>query len=92
MQKKTATEFKTKSLISLNDSIYEWRWDTLSDGWNPFNKTIDITYDVNNNYTGETDQRWNGTAWINSWQYTYTFDIHNNQISEIDQIWKDAVL
>jgi len=37
--------------------------------------------------TSELGQSWNGSAWVNSKQSTYTYDANNNRTSELYQIW-----
>ena len=90
--KETTSELKTKSLIALYDSIYHWEWDTLTNGWagNPYYKEINFVYDANNNLTSELDQNWDGTAWVNNWQYTSTYDANNNLTSTLRQNWSDT--
>jgi YD repeat-containing protein len=35
-------------------------------------------------------QTWNGSAWVNSYQNTYTYDANNNLTSELDQDWNGS--
>ncbi|MFA4853586.1 MAG: T9SS type A sorting domain-containing protein [Bacteroidales bacterium] len=81
-----------KQLIQLYDSIYQWQWDTLSIGWaiNPYYKYINIVYDANNNQTSELGQSWNGSAWVNDYQCTFTYDANNNMTSGLRQSWNGS--
>ena len=87
--KKITIQLKAKSLIALMDSVYGWQWDTVPNGWaiNPSWKDINIVYDANNNLTSGLEQNWNGSAWVNSWQGTFTYDANNNLTSELYQNW-----
>lgn len=80
---------KTKSLIALNDSIYNWKWDTIANSWgiDPYYKTINIVYDAGNNLISFTMQIWDGAAWVNYEQRTYTYDAINNKTSELYAYW-----
>jgi len=80
---------KTKSLIPLNDSIYNWKWDTIANGWaiDPLYKTINIVYDVSNNLISYIRQKWDGAAWVNYEQRTYTYDANNNRTIELYAYW-----
>ena len=80
------------TLIQLYDSIYYWHWDTISNGWsgNPYRKIINIIYDANNNQTSQLGQNWNGSAWANNSQDTYTYDANNNLTSELYQTWNGS--
>ena len=75
------------SLIQLNDSICTWRWDTLSIGWKPIFKTINMEYDANNNLTSEIVQLLNGSTWQNRWKNNYTYDSNNNLVKHLYQSW-----
>ena len=89
--KKIDVAFNPLSLIHLYDSIYFWKWDTLSNGWIFNVKIINFVYDVNNNQTSSLTQLWNGSAWQNSLLYTYTYDANNNQTSSLSQGWNVSV-
>jgi len=75
-----------RSLIQLNDSIYNWRWDTINIGW-IVTKVTNIVYDANYNLTNEMYQYWNGSVWVNHGKNTFSYDANNNQISELIQDW-----
>jgi hypothetical protein len=79
-----------RELIQIFDSIYYWQWDTLSNGWKIDSKTIKIVYDANNNRISKIVQKWNGSAWNNYAQYTYTFDANNIQTSTLYQTWNSS--
>ncbi|MEO6903213.1 MAG: T9SS type A sorting domain-containing protein [Bacteroidia bacterium] len=96
----TETEFLTpkkipitlrgvRPLIALRDSIYNWKWDTISNAWNshPYLRTAPIAYDANYNLTNKLQQTWNGTVWVNQAQYTYTYDANNSQTTEFNKKW-----
>ena len=78
-----------KSLIQLYDSIYGYRWDTITNGWeNQVNwKMINYVYDANHNLTSYLSQHWSGSAWVNNSLYTFTYDANNNQTSYLSQTW-----
>jgi len=38
----------------------------------------------------ETNQRWNGSAWVNSWKYSNTYDENNNQTEFLWQDWNGS--
>lgn len=67
------------SSIQEIDSIYIWKFDSISDEWKIIYKYIDIVYDANNNLISELGQRWNGSSWMNSLLTTYSFDKNKNQ-------------
>jgi len=78
------------SLIQLYDSIYEWHWDTLSNGWKINNKYINYVYDAKNNLTSYIEQTWDGSIWMN-YHYIYTYDVNKNLTSYIEQIRNGSV-
>jgi hypothetical protein len=78
------------SLIQIFDSVYLWQLDTSNNEWNIYLRTIKMAYDINNNLTFCKTQNWNGSAWVNNYQYTYTYDDHNNQTSKIYQSWNGS--
>jgi hypothetical protein len=61
-------------LIQQNDSIYLWKWDTLTGGWLVNSKYVDIKYDADHFLISQTQLSWNGTEWANDRQYIYTYD------------------
>jgi hypothetical protein len=73
------------------DSIYDWNFDTLRIKWQFHYKIIDILYDADHNLLSETWQIWNESAWVNSYQYTYTYDTNNKQTSELTRQWNDSI-
>jgi hypothetical protein len=78
------------SLIQIFDSVYDWEWDTISNGWMINFKTINYVYDPNNNLISEIDQEKVGTAWVNSRKSTSTYDTKHNRTSILYQIWNDS--
>jgi len=80
-------------LYTLYDSIYNWNWDTLSNNWNTHadSKQIYFTYDANYNQTGYVTQNWNGTLWVNAYQYSYIYNTNNSITVNLTQTWKDSV-
>ena len=88
--KKIDVAFNPLSLIHLYDSIYFWKWDTLSNGWIFNVKIINFVYDVNNNQTSSLTQLWNGSVWENNFLSTYTYDTNNNQTSSLTQGWNGS--
>ena len=86
------TVYEQQTIIPIYDSIYFWQWDTLANGWltQPYSKIINIIYDANNNMTSFLSQGWNGSAWVNYYQYTFTYDANNNQTSELSQEWNGS--
>ncbi len=90
--KLSAIGFKNKlkelnASFHINDSIYNWQWDTISYAWKVAFKTIKIVYNVGNNLTSNLMQDWNGSTWENNNQHAYTYDANNNRTSELWQIY-----
>ena len=79
-----------RSLIPIYDSVYNWRWDTLSTGWKIYSKIRDIVYDAKYNVTSYIEQYWIGTAWVNSSKRIYTYDANHNQTSFLSQDWNGS--
>ena len=81
-----------KSLIQLYDSIYGYRWDTITNGWeNQVNwKMINFVYDANHNLISYVYQSWVGNTWVNSGKNTFTYDANNNQTSVLSQYWSGS--
>lgn len=80
------------SLIQVNDSIYQWWWDALTNGWevNPFRKIVNMIYDADYNLMSEIWQSWSGSAWDNEFLHTFSYDANNNQTSRLYQIWNGS--
>jgi hypothetical protein len=78
------------SLTQIYDSIFGWNWDTLSNGWRVYFKSINFTYDENNNLIGEIDLSKVGSDWVNSMKYTSAYDSRHNMTNDLIQIWKDS--
>jgi hypothetical protein len=75
------------SLIQIFDSVYVWQLDTLTNAWNPEDRTINMIYDAKNNLTSCIAQIRNGSAWVNSDKFIYTYDADHNQTSKSVQNW-----
>src|ERR1035438_7134583 len=71
------------TLIPLYDSIFKWQWDSLSNGWKIYSKTVNMVYDDYHNLTSGITQHWNGNVWVNSEKNSYSFDAHNNEITKL---------
>jgi len=78
---------KPQKLIRIYDSIYQWKWDTLSIGWKIGNKYINMVYDVNHNLISYLYQTWSGSTWVNSGQFIEAYDANNNLTSDLAQNW-----
>ena len=48
------------------------------------------SYDANNNEIGYVAQTWNGSAWVNDYQYMQTYDANNNDILSVEQGWNGS--
>lgn len=81
---------KQNSLIQIFDSIYIWRWDTLSNGWEIDKRFVNMVYDANNNLTSEMVQSWNDSAWVIFFQNIFTYDTSHNQTSCLAQGWNGS--
>ena len=81
-----------KSLIQLYDSIYGYRWDTITNGWeNQVNwKMINYVYDANHNLTSYLSQHWSGSAWVNNSLNTFTYDANNFEQSYAHKYWNNT--
>ncbi|HLG35822.1 MAG TPA: T9SS type A sorting domain-containing protein [Bacteroidia bacterium] len=79
------------TLVQLTDSIYEWHLDTATMTWNPYQRTINMLYDTNNNLANELRQSWNDSAWVNYSRGIYTYNGNNYITSFIGQ-WGAALL
>ncbi len=84
---------KAKSLVALYDSIYNWKWDTLTHGWkaNAYEKTINIIYDAQNNKTSSLIQRWNDTIWVNKRLMNESYDVNNNLTNYLSKTWNGTI-
>jgi hypothetical protein len=82
---------RPRSLIQINDSTYQWKWDTASTGWKAVSKDINIVYDTSNNMISVLKQHWVGSNWKDSLQYFYSYDANNNNLSAIIQNWNDSL-
>lgn len=78
------------SMIQIFDSIYYWKWDTISISWKIDSKDIHKVADANGNFSDFTEQTWNGSTWENSFKYQGTFDANNNYTSETYQNWNGS--
>lgn len=84
-----------KSINVKLDSIYDYKWDTLNLEWINKNRTIEMTYDINDNLLGSVTQDWNGLSWINESKLTntYTIDIIANTLIQKwnGATWEDSL-
>ena len=85
--KKTTPVIQPQSLIYLDDSIYDWQWDTLAMTWNIFEKDIQIVYDSHQNPVSDLVQTWNGYTWDNLSQFTYTYNANDNMTNFLVKNW-----
>ncbi len=71
-------------ISSLDSAIY-WGYDTTTNVWEPYSKTLDYSFNANNNLIGDSIQCWFGLQQRNFWQTcaqeAYTFDTNNNLLS-----------
>ncbi|MEI6172483.1 MAG: T9SS type A sorting domain-containing protein [Bacteroidota bacterium] len=75
------------ALIQIYDSLYYWRWDTITIGWKNSYKAIDMVYDGSNNLISNIAQQFNNISWVNSYKYTNIYDASNNLINETGYLW-----
>ncbi len=73
--------------IQLQDSIYNWGWDSSLNDWIINSKTTDIIYDANNNISSYIGSEWDGLDWVKTSEYTYTYDANHNPTSNIKRSW-----
>lgn len=74
-------------LVQLNDSIYQWKWDTFANDWTLFAKNTDITYNQLGSITNYTTQLLTGSNWVNSVQIQWTYDQNNYPSTYVYRIW-----
>lgn len=79
------------SLIALDDSVYNWKLDTITMAWKLNYKEINFVYDSQNNNTSYLFQTWNGSAWVNLSQRTYSYDANNNNTNFMYQTWNGSI-
>ena len=84
---------QSQSLVQIMDSIYQWRWDTLLDGWalSPYGKFINYVYDGSNNQISYELQSWDGSVWVNNFRNTFSYDNNNNLTSWLSQNWDGSI-
>lgn len=78
---------KLRDLIQIYDSIYGWRWDTLSAGWKHGYRYIDMVYDTKHNLTSNICQQFNNNSWINYYKNLNIYDASDNLINETAYLW-----
>ena len=83
--------YKHRSFVQINDSIYYWKWDTISSGWKIDSKQINLVYDANNNLISFKTQNWDNSTWMNYSQTNNTYDVNDNKTIELSQIWNDTI-
>jgi hypothetical protein len=79
-----------KTNYAINDSIYFWRWDTLSIGWKLSGRTINLLYNSNGDLLYQLSQGWADSIWVNSSQFIATWDNNYNPTNVIWIIWNDT--
>lgn len=68
------------------DSIYDYSWDTISQGWIPQSKIL-RAYDVNRYLTNANVQKWNGSDYdMASQKDTFSYDANGNFVKDVTQI------
>ncbi len=80
-----ATSDSPKSMIALNDSIYDWNWDTTK--WGYSDKTIHIVYNAHQYVSTDIIQFWSSNAWVNGSQDSNTYDANNKLKYDLRQTW-----
>ncbi|MCX6269478.1 MAG: T9SS type A sorting domain-containing protein [Bacteroidetes bacterium] len=76
-----------RELVQIWDSIYNFQWDTLTNGWQPEYKYADLVYNTNNYLTSYLGLFWNGNAWVNASKASYTYNEYNLETSFLSQSW-----
>jgi hypothetical protein len=77
--------------VEMYDSIYYWKWDTLTANWdlNPYEKTISFEYNASGNELSETTQTFNtrSAKWENYQNMIYAYDSKNNPTGYVTMSW-----
>jgi hypothetical protein len=81
---------KASSFTPVYDDVYIWKRDIPGKIWVYDNRTINLVYDVNSNLLSSVTQKWNGSAWVNDQQVTYTYNT-GNLTGEVWQVWNGSV-
>jgi hypothetical protein len=68
------------------DDVYRWKRDIPGNKWVYESRSINLVYDVNYNLLSSVEQLWNGSAWVNDQQVTYTYNL-NRVTGELWQQW-----
>jgi hypothetical protein len=74
------------SSTPIYDDIYVWQRDIPGKKWVFDNRTINLVYNVNSDLLSFVTQKWNGSAWVNDQQVTYSFT-SGNLTGELWQKW-----
>jgi len=70
------------------DSIYYYFWNTTSEEWTIYSKSHKYLYNGSYKVISFEEQEWDGTSWLNTYQYNYTYDVNQNVISYNYKTWK----
>jgi hypothetical protein len=81
---------KQRDLIQINDSMYLWRWDTVSLGWDVKMKYTDMMYDSLLLQSSYIEKLWNGTVWQTSYKMTNSFDANHNMTHYTSLNWNGS--
>jgi hypothetical protein len=79
---------KTAFNVELCDSVYNWRWDSISSSWT-FNNKETYLYDVDNRLINITTQFWNGASYSFN-RYLFTYDLYGNNTLYLYEIWNGS--
>ena len=95
--KKTITDMygksmRTTQMIPIYDSAWFYNWDTPMNNWStpPYERIMNVTYDVSNNLTGFTILHLYGGTYINDSKYIMTYSGHN-LTSRTTQNWDGSM-
>ena len=72
------------------DSIYVWELDTLNKKWVLYEKSVELTYDVNNNLTDKIRKTLENNSWINDYRVTNSYDANNNHLNVTESSWNGS--
>jgi hypothetical protein len=81
---------KHDSLIQVYDSIYNWKWDTISNNWIFNSRNINYLYDANSHLNSYLTQKWEENKWVNDSRYNATIDPNGNLSCGIIEVWIDG--
>jgi hypothetical protein len=78
---------KQDLLVQINDSIYHWKWDKISNEWVLNYKEMNLVYNTKFKLVYNITQEWDGARWVNKNQNSYTFNDRNQGTSLLIQKW-----